>query len=77
LPLARWWTRYICPIGGTVLDPFNGVGTMGIAALTDGRRYVGIEQDADYCRIARARLTEAADRAGEWLTFGLDVVPKP
>jgi len=68
LRLADWWTRYIAPTGGTVLDPFNGVATMGIAAIQNGCNYIGIEQDAGYVATSHARiaavqpaLMEAAD----------------
>jgi site-specific DNA-methyltransferase (adenine-specific) len=50
----------IVPAGGTVLDPFTGSGTTGVAALLEGRRFVGIEQSASYARTARARLAAAA-----------------
>lgn len=60
LALADWWTRYICPPGGTILDPFNGAGTMGIAAVQNGCNYIGIEQNADYVDISRARIEWAA-----------------
>ena len=45
LPLADWWTRYICPPGGTVGDWFMGSGTMGIAAVQNGCSFVGIEKE--------------------------------
>jgi DNA modification methylase len=41
--------------GCIVLDPFNGVGTTGIVALTHGRSYIGIELNPDYAKIARRR----------------------
>lgn len=56
LPLADWWTRYISPPGGVVLDPFCGAGTMGVAAVKNGRRFIGIEREAEYVEIARARI---------------------
>lgn len=56
LPLARWWTRYICPPGGVVLDPFMGAGTMAVAAVEEGRQFVGIERDPGYCEIAERRI---------------------
>ena len=37
-----------CKPGGTVLDPFNGSGTTGLAAQNNGRRYIGIDINADY-----------------------------
>ncbi|NRQ37683.1 site-specific DNA-methyltransferase [Nonomuraea sp. NN258] len=49
-----------CRPGGTVLDPFNGAGTTGIAARQLGRRFRGIELNAAYCDLARARLAAAA-----------------
>lgn len=60
LPLAAWWTRYICPEGGTILDPFCGAGTMGVAAVSTGRDFIGIEREAKYVEIARARIAAAA-----------------
>ncbi len=47
-----------CPDGGTVLDPFNGSGTTGVAALTEGRRYVGIEREEGYLALTQRRLAE-------------------
>jgi DNA modification methylase len=58
--LCSWWVRYISPVGGVVLDPFQGSGTVGLAALSLGRRYVGIEREPDYHAIAVRRLAEAA-----------------
>lgn len=60
LELCRWWTRYICPPGGRILDPFCGSGTVGIAALEHGCEYVGIERYAKYVPIAEGRLAQAA-----------------
>ena len=45
-----------CPKGGVVLDPFFGSGTTGLAAKSLGRRYIGIEINAEYCALARARI---------------------
>ncbi|PYC83437.1 DNA methylase [Streptomyces tateyamensis] len=50
----------IVPEGGTVLDPFAGSGTTGVAALTEGRNFVGCEITPHYAAIARPRLAEAA-----------------
>jgi hypothetical protein len=57
--LASWWVRYLTRHGDTVLDPFAGSGTIGMAALRVGRSYIGIEKHAPYIPIARDRLTEA------------------
>ncbi len=55
-PLADWWTRYISPPAGTVCDPFTGSGTMALAAIKLGRKFVGIERDESYCEIAAKRI---------------------
>ena len=59
LPLAEWWTRYICPPGGTVLDPFVGSGTMMLAAMEYGCSGIGIDKEARYIEIAQRRIAEA------------------
>ena len=46
------------PMGGVVLDPFFGAGTTGVAALTLGRQYIGIEISPANCQIAKARISE-------------------
>jgi hypothetical protein len=53
--------RYLCrltktPTGGTVLDPFMGSGTTGVACVLEGRRFVGIDLDPHYCAIAERRI---------------------
>jgi site-specific DNA-methyltransferase (adenine-specific) len=42
--------------GGTVLDPFMGSGTTGIACIREGMKFIGIERDERYFEIARKRL---------------------
>jgi DNA modification methylase len=44
--------------GDTVLDPFNGAGTTGIAALRLGRSYVGIELNPEYLELSRQRIAD-------------------
>ena len=44
------------PEGATVLDPYMGSGTTGIACIRTGRKFIGIEIDAEYFEIARQRL---------------------
>jgi len=45
-----------CPVGGTILDPFFGAGTTGVVAKKLNRKYLGIELNAEYIKIAEARL---------------------
>ena len=48
-----------CKPGGTVLDPFSGSGTTGLAAARHGRRYVGIDLNREYLDLSlRTRLAE-------------------
>lgn len=60
LPLCEWWARYITPPGGTILDPFTGSGTTGLAAIKSGFSFVGFEREPAYVDIARRRLEEAS-----------------
>ena len=55
----RWLVRLVAPPGGLILDPFLGSGTTGMAAILEGCRVVGIEQDAEMAR-------EIAKRRIEW-----------
>lgn len=48
-----------CPPGGVVLDPFAGSGTTGVAAVLEGRRFIGAELDQVNADIARRRMTDA------------------
>lgn len=47
--------------GATIIDPFCGSGTTGVACIKEGRRFIGIEIDATYADIARRRIAEAAN----------------
>lgn len=60
--LMRWLVRLVCPQGGTVLDPFMGSGSTGVACIQEGMRFVGIDMDEHYCEIAKKRIS-AADAA--------------
>lgn len=51
--------RLCCPVNGIVLDPFIGSGTTGVAAVKEGRRFIGIEIDPSYFAIAERRIAEA------------------
>jgi len=54
--LVRRCIRAGCPPGGTVLDPFFGAGTTGVAALTEDRFCIGVELNAEYIALAAKRL---------------------
>lgn len=57
--LMRYLVRLVTPPGGTALDPFMGSGSTGKAAVLEGFRFVGIEREAEYIAIARARIEYA------------------
>lgn len=54
--LAAWMLRLVTPPGGTVLDPFAGSGTTLVAAKAEGFHAVGIEREAEYVEIIKARV---------------------
>ena len=56
IELPETCLRAGCPEGGTVLDPFAGAGTTGLACLKNGRKFIGIELNAEYIRIAEGRM---------------------
>lgn len=52
------------PPGGIVLDPFMGSGSTGVAALIEGRKFVGVERSPEYFDIACQRIRKIVDRLG-------------
>jgi len=59
------WTKLVeitTAPGSTILDPFMGSGTTGVACVETGRNFIGIEIDADYFRIAQQRISDAQSR---------------
>lgn len=56
LELMRYLVKLVTPAGGIVLDPFMGSGTTGMACVLEQRRFIGIEQDAEFYEIARRRM---------------------
>lgn len=55
ISLMRWLVRLVTPLGGVVLDPFAGSGSTGKACGLEGMKFIGIEQDPEYVRIATLR----------------------
>ncbi len=45
-----------CPAGGTVLDPFGGAGTTGVASEQLGRNSILLELNPEYAALARRRI---------------------
>lgn len=57
--LLSWLILTSTKPGATVLDPFMGSGTTGVACVQTGRNFIGIEIDPDYFAIAEKRIAEA------------------
>jgi site-specific DNA-methyltransferase (adenine-specific) len=60
--LMRYLCRLVTPPGGIVLDPFCGSGSTGKGAVLEGFRFIGIEREAEYVEIAKARIAAATPK---------------
>jgi site-specific DNA-methyltransferase (adenine-specific) len=56
--ISSWVTRFTNS-GQTILDPYMGSGTTGVAAMQHGRKFIGIERDPKYFKVAIARIEQA------------------
>jgi len=65
--LMRYLCRLVTPTSGTVLDPFMGSGSTGKAAVMEGFNFIGIESEAEYIKIAEARIGHAEKQKAETL----------
>ena len=66
--LMKYLIELVTPDNATVLDPFTGSGSTGMAAVELGHKFIGCELDANYVDIARKRI------AG-WMRQHTDVTP--
>jgi len=57
--LMKWCIEKFTHEGDTILDPFMGSGTTGVACVQTGRNFIGIEIDPTYFAIAERRIKEA------------------
>jgi DNA modification methylase len=53
------WCLELLPDASTILDPFMGSGTTGVACVKLGRRFIGIEREPKYFDIACRRIEQA------------------
>ena len=58
--LMRYLCRMVTPKGGTVLDPFMGSGSTGMAAKDEGFDFIGIEKEKEYFEICESRINRFA-----------------
>ncbi len=62
--LMQYLIRLVAPKGATILDPFMGSGSTGKAVMYEnkerntGYKFIGIEKEAEYCKIAEARIKQ-------------------
>lgn len=63
--LMQYLIRLVAPKGATILDPFMGSGSTGKAVMYENKernanyKFIGIEKDTEYCKIAEARIKNA------------------
>ncbi len=55
----KWCIELFSKPGDTILDPFMGSGTTGVACALLGRNFIGIERDPDYMQMAKRRIALA------------------
>lgn len=56
MKLMGYLCRLVTPLGGTIMDPFMGSGSTGMAALREGFEFIGIEREPEYYEISKRRI---------------------
>jgi site-specific DNA-methyltransferase (adenine-specific)/modification methylase len=56
------WVIDLCPKSDSIIDPFMGSGTTGVAAIQMGKKFIGIEREPKYFEIACKRLEQAVSQ---------------
>jgi len=62
LSVMSWLVRLVSKEGDTVLDPFMGSGTTGVACKNLNRNFIGIELDPEYFKIAEKRINNTPEK---------------
>jgi len=65
IELMRRLVRLLTKPGATVIDPFMGSGSTGIACVLEGRSFIGIERETDFFEIASHRIAKALRETGD------------
>lgn len=63
--LLRYLVKMVCPPGGTVLDPFMGSGTTGVACAIEGFNFIGIDREEEYFNDAKRRIEHWSNEKDE------------
>ena len=63
--VMKWCIGHLPETAKTILDPFSGVGTTGVAAVQSGKIFVGIERDPDYFEVMCRRIEEATKQPAD------------
>jgi len=69
------WCLGFLPDAQTILDPFAGSGTTGVACVNLGRKFIGIEKDPDYFEIMCRRIDDAHRQADLFVAKQAHVTP--
>ena len=67
--LMEWLVKTYTSPGQTVLDPFMGSGSTGVACINTGRKFIGIEKDVHFFEVADKRIQAAIDNYQHKLPF--------
>ena len=68
--LMAWLVRLVSKEGDTVLDPFAGSGTTGVACKKLKRNFILIEQNEEYIEIIEKRVADSNKNYGQQTLFG-------
>jgi site-specific DNA-methyltransferase (adenine-specific) len=71
--LPRRLIRLLTDEGDTILDPFMGSGTSGVAAVATGRAFIGCDKDPAAVDVARRRISDTQNAQGHVLTRSASV----
>ena len=76
--LVQRLVKSMAPNNGLVFDPFSGVSSTGVAALQEGRRFIGAEVEAHYIEIAKERLQNTLQGTVKTRPLNQEIyIPKP
>lgn len=64
--VMEWAVNMVCPPNGTVLDPFMGGGSTGVACINTSRAFVGVERDDAHFEAAKKRLEATEPSQSLW-----------